>query len=160
MKRSLLVLPALLLLPACGGDEAPTGAGQTEDPKAAYVASASKVCQTAQKEADALTTPTTAEAIKPFVDSSLAIAQRAQTGLAALTPPPTDAARLISRVLDPFAALVVEGEAYAEKVAAAGNDGAKLLPLLSQQPTAKGIDLAFLRSYGLGVCADVIDTST
>lgn len=159
MKRLLLVLPALLLA-ACGGSSVGDSGSAAEDPKAAFVAAAGDVCSKAQADAEALTFPTTAEAIKPFVDGSLAIAKEAQTGLAALTPPPADEQQLRSKVLDPFEALVAEGEAYAAKVTAAGTDSAKLLPLLSEQPTAEGIDLAYLRSYGLGTCADVIDTSS
>lgn len=147
--RSLLVLP-LLAVAACGGSDEP-------DAKAAYVTEAGRVCQVAKDDADALTTPTSASEIKPFVDNSLSIAKRAQGELAELTPPPEDAAELEAKVLDPFAALVAEGDAYAAKVDAAGTDGAKLLPLLSQRPTAEGIDLEFLRSYGLGVCADVLE---
>lgn len=73
-----------------------------------------------------------------------------------MTPPAEDAQALRTKVLGPFAALVEQGRAYAAKVTAAG-DGAKLLPRLAEQPTAEGIDLGYLRSYGLGTRADVID---
>ncbi|MCW2615738.1 MAG: hypothetical protein JWN08_2732 [Frankiales bacterium] len=149
VKRLLLVLP--LLLTACGG-----GGDDAQD---AYVAEATKVCEVAETDADALTSPTSAAGIKPFVDGTLAIATRAQGDLAALTPPPDDAAELEAKVLTPFAELVEEGKAYAAEVDAAGTDGAKLLALVAEQPSAEGIDLEYLRSYGLGVCADVIDTS-
>lgn len=147
MKTPALAVLSLLLLAGCGGN----------DEKDAYVAEASKVCEVARTDADALTTPTTAAAIKPFVDTSLAIAVRAQAELAALTPPAEDRAELESKVLDPFAELVEQGRAYAAKVDAAGTDGAKLLALIAQQPSAEGIDLEYLRAYGLDACADVIE---
>ena len=153
MKRARLPLVALPLsvLAACGrgggGDEA----------KGAYVAAAAGVCASAQKDSAALTRPTKPTDLAPAANSTVAIAKRAQEALAALTPPPEDAAELRTRVLDPFAALVTRGQAYAAQVTAAGTDQAKLLPLLGQQPTAQGVDLDFLRSYGLGVCADLLD---
>ena len=150
MKRALAVLP-LLLLAACGGADA--GA----DAKTGYVGQATKVCEVAKTDADALPRPTGATDLKAFVDNTVAIAKRAQGELAALTPPTADAADLKSKVLDPFAELVAQGEAYAKKVDAAGSDQAKLLPLIAAKPTAAGIDLDYLRSYGLGVCADAID---
>ncbi len=149
MKPALVVLP-LLLLTAC------TSGGGDDDPKAAYVAQATKVCEVAKTDADALPRPTGAADLKSFVDNTVAIAKRAQGELAALTPPEADAAELRSKVLDPFAALVTEGEAYAKKVEAAGTDQAELLPLIAAQPKPDNIDLDYLRSYGLGVCADAI----
>lgn len=151
----MLVLP-LLLLAACSTETAPSA----PSPQQVYVAEAAKVCQVAKDDTDALTAPAAAAEIGPFVDDVLSIAKRAQGELAALIPPPADAAALKTKVLDPFAALVVEGDAFKAKVDAAGDDGAKLLPLLAEQPTADGVDLAFLRDYGLGVCADVLDTSS
>lgn len=154
MRRALLVLP-LLVLPACGGGG--DGGDGGDSAKAAYVAAAVKVCEVAKTDAAALKAPAAPADFKPFVDGNLAIATRARTELDALTPPPADADALRTKVLDPFAALVSDGEAFAAKVTAAGTDQAKLLPLLAQVPTAEGVDLEFLRSYGLGVCADVLD---
>ena len=156
MKRALVVLAVLLLAGCGGGDEPGTGGGP--DLRAAYVADASKVCQTAKAESDGLTTPTTAAAFPPFVAKSVALVTRAQRELSALTPPPADAEQLRSKVLDPFAALAEKATAYGAQVKAAGTDQAKLLPLLSQAPTAEGIDLPYLREYGLGVCADVLES--
>ena len=147
MKRALAVLP-LLLLAACGGGG--------DDAKAGYVSQATKVCEVAKTDADALPRPTGATDLKAFVNNTVAIAKRAQGELAALTPPEPDASDLKSKVLDPFAELVTEGEAYAKKVDAAGTDQAKLLPLIAAQPKPDKIDLEYLRSYGLGVCADAI----
>lgn len=152
MKRTAAAL-ALLVLPACGGGDEEAAGAQ----KAAYVARGAEVCQRAKTDADGLTRPTRPADLAAFTNSSVAIARRAQGELAALSPPPQDAAELKTKVLDPFAALVSEGEAYAKKIAAAGTDQAALLTLISQQPTADGIDVAFLRSYGLGGCADVLE---
>ena len=92
----------------------------------------------------------------PYAEATVAIAEKAQKDLAALTLPEKDRAALQSKVLDPFAAVVVEGKAFVGKVKAAGSDQAQLLPLLSQVPKTDGIDKEYLRSYGLGGCADAI----
>jgi hypothetical protein len=84
------------------------------------------------------------------------IAKQAQQELAELEPPSDDRADLESKVLEPFADVVEEGEAFAEKVRAAGTDQAKLLPLLSEVPDAGNVDIEYLRSYDLDSCADVI----
>ena len=157
VKRALLVLPMLVLV-GCGGDEpAPAAAPRGPDLKAAYVAEATELCQAAKTKADALVTPTTAELFPPFVARSVALVTGAQTDLAALAPPPGDADQLRRRVLDPFAVLAEKATAYGAAIKAAGADQAKLLPLLTQAPKPDGIDLAYLRQYGLGVCADVIE---
>lgn len=150
-RRSLtlpVLLPAVLLaLAACGGGD---------DAKQEYVDAASAVCEEADADFSALATPTTPAGFAPFAQQTVQIAERAQGELAGLTPPEDDAADLRSKVLDPFAALVDDGKAFAAKVEAAGTDQAKLLPLLSERPTAEGIDLDYLRSYGLEACADAI----
>ena len=158
MKRALLVLPVLLLA-GCSGDEPDPAAAPSAGPdlKAAYVAEATEVCQEAKTKADALVAPATAETFPPFVAQSVALVTGAQSQLAALTPPPADADQLRRKVLDPFKTLAEKATAYGAQVKAAGSDQAKLLPLLTQAPKPDGIDLAYLRQYGLGVCADVIE---
>ena len=150
--RPVLLLPALVLgLVACG-----SGGPRGPDPKAAYVEQAAAVCDQAEKEFGALVAPTTPAGFGSFAESTVAIAERAQKELAGLTPPEKDRAALQSKVLDPFAAVIVEGKAFVGKVKAAGSDQAQLLPLLSQVPKTVGIDKDYLRSYGLGGCADAI----
>lgn len=148
----LLALPLAMSLAACGGDDG----GSEDDPKAAFVDQAAAICTSADEDVSALEQPTAAAQFAPFVEQTIAIAERAQDELAALTPPEQDRAELEERVLDPFAALVEEGRAFAGRVEAAGQDQLQLLPLLSQRPTADDIDLDYLREYGLETCADAI----
>ncbi len=155
--RSRLLVSATVLvlaLSACsGGDDAPA---EQVDPKQAYVSAATEICTSADEDVAALAPPTTPEQFSPFVQETIAIADRAQTQLAELTPPQEDRADLESKVLTPFAALVEQGKAWSAQVAAAGADQAKLLPLLASRPTSAGIDTEYLRSYGLDSCADAI----
>lgn len=155
MRRVLILLPLLLLLPACSDDGG--GDGGSEDVEAAYVADATAVCDDAVEEFEALTTPTTPEAFAPYADALVGVVEKAHHELAALTPPEEDRAEIQERALDPLETLVTEGKAYAEKVRAAGADQAKLLPLLSERPKVDGIDVGFLRSYGLDSCAEAVE---
>ncbi len=149
MNPRALAVPVLALsLAACGGGD---------DAKKAYVADASAICVNADSAFSKLKTPAAPAEFAPFVRDTVAIAEKAQADLSALTPPADDKADLQSKVLDPFATLVQDGKAFQTKVEAAGADQAKLLPLLSQRPTAAGIDLDYLKSYGLRTCADAID---
>lgn len=162
------VLPSLVLvlvLSACSGDGDGDGAEQAtagddgptyEQVREAYVEQASAVCEEADAAFAALPTPTTPASFGPYVQDTVRIAETAQAELSALTPPERDRAELQREVLDPFAALVSDGRAFAERVAAAGTDQVQLLALLSEQPTSADIDLELLRSYGLGTCADAI----
>jgi hypothetical protein len=158
MRSRLLLVPATVLaLSAC------SGGGAAEDDaaaaKEAYVQQASAVCDKAAKERDALMTPTSAAGFSPYVRSLVDIAGRAQTDLAALTPPEPDRADLQAKLLDPLKNSVDQGEAFAAKVEAAGDDQAKLAGLLSEAPTGAGIDLDYLRGYGLNSCVAAISTT-
>lgn len=146
MRRALLLSTALLLT-ACGGGD---------DEKAAFVADAAAVCEKAAADTKALKAPAAPAEFAPYADDIVRIAKQAQADLAKLTPPEADEADLRTKVLEPFADVVVEGEAFAKKVRAAGPDQAKLLPLLGQVPDSGDVDLEYLRDYGLGTCADVI----
>ena len=147
----------VLVLSACsggGGDEA--AAPAEVDPKEAYVEQADEVCSTADADFAALEAPVTPEEFSPYVQETVGIAERAQTELAALTPPEQDQADLESKVLTPFAELVEQGKAWSAQVTAAGADQAALLPLLGSRPTSAGIDKDYLREYGLTSCADAV----
>lgn len=144
--RDALLLSTVLLLAGCGGG----------DPKQEYIEEASEICERASSERDDLTFPAKPADFAPYADEVVAIAERAQEDLAELEPPEEDRAELERRVLEPYASLVQEGKAFAEEVRAAGEDQKKLLPLLGQVPDADEVDLEYLRSYGLGTCADAI----
>jgi hypothetical protein len=146
MSRALLLSTALLLT-ACGG---------ADDGKAAFVADAKAVCERAATDSEALKTPAAPAEFAPYAESLVEIARQAQQDLETLELPEADAKDLESRVIEPFADVVAEGEAFATKVKDAGEDQAKLLPLLSQLPDSGDVDLQYLRDYGLGTCADVI----
>ena len=143
-----LLLSGLLLVAACGGGD---------DEKAAYVEQASAICERAAEEGKALKTPAAPADFAPYAEGLVGVAEKAQAELEELEPPAEDREELEDRVLIPFAGVVDEGRAFAAKVRAAGEDQAKLLPLLSQIPDAGDVDLEYLRDYGLGTCADVIN---
>ena len=149
MRRALLLSTALLLA-ACGGGD---------DEKAAYVEQANAVCEDARSEFEALKVPTTPEGFAPYAAQLVAVVEKAQTELEALTPPEDDRQELEERVLTPFGELVEEGKQFADQVREAGGDQAKLLALLSQRPSAEGIDTEFLREYGAETCADAIEAA-
>lgn len=164
MTRHLLLLPAAALaLSACSGggsgDGTGDGSGDAAAVKAAYVQQASAACDKAIQERDALATPTGPAGFAPYVSSVVEIAGRAQQDLAALTPPAPDRDALTMKLLDPLAASVEQGEQFAAKVEAAGEDQQQLGMLLDEAPTTAGIDLDYLRSYGLNSCVAAITTT-
>lgn len=152
MKRPAAAAAVLMTLTACAG----SGDGAADSAKAAYVRDASAVCTQASAKVDALGTPSDAAGLAAAVDAVVAAGEQARDELAALTPPPADAQMLRSKVLEPFGQLVTQGRAFADKVQAAGSDSGALLPLLSQRPKGEGIDVEYLRGYGLTSCADLV----
>jgi len=146
MRRALLLSTALLLT-ACGGGE---------DDKAAFVEAATAVCEKASTDSKALKPPASPAEFAPYAESIVQIAEQVQQDLETLELPEADREDLESRVIEPFADVVAEGQAFAEKVKAAGEDQGKLLPLLNQVPDSGEVDLEYLREYGLETCADVI----
>ena len=148
-RRLLLPLLALALIGCSGGD-----------PKQEFLESANDICDEAENDFANVRQPTSVVELAPFAERTLAIVQEAQRELAALTPPEQDRAELETRVLNPFSALVTEAEGFVERVKAAGQDQAQLIALISQRPDPSKIDLTYMRSYGLGTCADAIQLGT
>ena len=148
----MLLLPVLVLgLAACGSDE-PSG----PDPKAAYLEQAAAICDGAEKELGALMAPGSPAGFGPYAEATVAIAEKAQKELAALILLEKDRAALQAKA---FVGKAFLGKAFVGKVKAAGSDQAQLPPLLSQVSQVSqtdGIDKDYLRSYGLGGCADAI----
>ena len=105
--RSALVLAAVVLLSGCGGGG---------DDKEAYVQDASAICQKAAAEKAELKAPAAPADFAPYAEGLVQIADRAQADLAELEPPSEDRAELEEKVLDPFADVVNEGHAFADKV--------------------------------------------
>lgn len=150
MRTRLLLPAALLALTACGGGD---------DAKAEYVEQATAICNDAQAELEAEQRPAAVEGFAPYVQRVVEIGEGATSRLLALTPPEDDREELEAKLLDPLQAQLEEGKEYAEKVEAAGNDSAKLLPLLSQIPGTGEIDLAYAEEYGLSACTELIPQS-
>ena len=144
------VLALGLALSGCGRSPADAGSAA----KAAYVQQAAQVCRDAEaaKLKAGAATPTRTQDIAPYVDALVAVAKDAAARLRAVQPPTADAAALTARLLDPLDAQVTEGQAFAGKVRAAGQDDAKVLGLLANKPGAGKIDVQFLKDYGLDAC--------
>lgn len=149
MRRALLLSTALLLTACGGGDE----------DKERFVREASAVCERAAADTQALKSPAKPAEFAPYADAVVEVAEQAQQDLEALELPEADREDLRTRVLEPFADVVAQGRDFAAQVRAAGEDQAKLLPLLSQVPDAGEVDLEYLREYGLESCADAISRS-
>lgn len=153
MTRALVLV---LLLAACGG-----GSGKT-DPKAAYVAAAEAVCAKANTELAAAKKeqPTAVTAVPAYVHRLVEIARSNVKELTALAPPPGDAAQVKSKLLDPLAQQLADGDAFAAKVdaAAAKKDSAGLFRLVTNPPTTTRVDVAWMKSYGFTACVKAADT--
>ncbi len=154
MRRALLVLPALLLVPACSGGDA--------EAKAAYLERAEAVCAKANAAQTALTTPSAADAIPTYVRSVVTVAGDASADLDALEAPEGDRAEIEEKFLAPLREQVALGRTYADEVEATSKKGdtAGVLRLLGSAPLQTKADLEFLKSYGFKACVDAADTSS
>ncbi len=155
MKR----LAVILLLTACSsGGTSPAAGGVS---KADYLTSAEAICATANKEQDALDTPTAVDALAPYVSRIVAIAEQATTDLKGLETPKADKADLQEKVLGPLSDQLVVGQAYADQVAAAAakKDNAALVTLLTEAPTQTKADLRWMKGYGFKECVEAADTA-
>ncbi len=156
MKHPLLLVPVLLLT-ACGGGSADVGSIS----KADYLAQAEVICKKANTEQDALTTPTSIDALAPYVSRIVAIADEATTSLQKLEVPKADAAELQQKVLTPLQGQLSAGHAYADEVtkASKAGDNTGLVTLLSNPPTKTTADLPWMKDYGFDECVKAADTS-
>lgn len=155
MKRAAL---ALLLATACsgGGDKVSSQGVSKED----FLAKAEKVCAQANTDQDALKTPTSVDALAPYVARVVEIADTATEELKKLELPKADEADLKAKVLDPLEAQLTAGHAYADKVKAAAdkNDFVALTKLLGDPPTDSKADLRWMKDYGFDACVEAADT--
>lgn len=158
MKRTLLVVPVVLVA-ACGGG---SSAGSGGVSKADYLKKAEAICAKANTARDDLKTPSGASELAPYVARLVDLAAEATGELTALEAPEADLADLDKKVLDPLAQQVQEGRVFAEQVAAAarGGEQVKLVKLLSNPPTTTQADLAWMRKYGFTQCVDAADTGS
>lgn len=156
MKRLVLVLPVVLLVTACGGDD---GKADAAAARAAYVAKAEAICTKANADTKALTPPQSASQLAPYVSGLVAIADTASVKIQALTPPAADKADLQKKVLDPLAGQLKAGHEYAAKVAAAAakKDDAALTQLTLNPPKGNAADLEWMKKYGFKACVDAVD---
>jgi hypothetical protein len=145
--RPALLLSTVLLLAACGG----------EDEKEAYVERANEICDNAIAQFEGLAVPTAPADFGDYADELVDAVERVQQDLTELPPPEEDRQELQERVLQPLSELVAEGRDFADRVQAAGGDQEQLLSLLSQRPTTEGIDVEYLREYGLDSCAEAVE---
>ncbi len=157
MKHLALVLPVALAV-GCGGGTpaAPVGVS-----KATYLTRAEAICAKANADQKALKTPSAIGELAPYVAKVVALADTATQAVGALEPPRADRADVQAKVLEPLKAQLVEGHAYATKVAAASRTGDQkaLVSLLSNPPTGSKADLRWMRSYGFVECVKAADTS-
>lgn len=155
MKRLLV----LVLVAACSSGSAKVASGVS---KADYLKKAEAVCAKANKEQNALKTPTEVKALAPYVSKVVAIADEASAGISALEAPKADKEEIDAKVLAPLKAQLVLGHDYADKVAAAAkaDDQGALVQLLTHPPTDTKADLVWMKRYGFKECVDAADTST
>lgn len=155
MRRLALVLPLLLVLPACSSG----GGSSVEDQRAEYISAAEQICSDANVEIEALGEPTSIDTVADFAEDVVAVLEGTAEDLTALEPPEDDSAELTEKVLDPINADVGTAQDYAAEVrtAADAGDSAALLALVSELPMTTA-DVEFMREYGLTECADATDT--
>ena len=153
MRRLALVLPVVMVV-ACGGG---TSGGLS---KADYLKQAEAICANANDDQKAVKTPTAVTDLAPYVAKILALADSATKAIGALEPPKTDKADLDAKVLTPLKGQLAAGHVYSDQVAAAAakNDQAALIKLLSSPPSGSKADLAWMRSYGFVECVNSADT--
>lgn len=158
MKRTLLLLPLLVLATACSGGGTDPAAAE----KAAFVKKAEAICTKANQARADVSITSEPDAIPVAVRKLVTIASDASAELNALELPEADAAELDAKLLAPLREQVGRGQAYATQVeeTAAKGDQAAVLALLGKAPLDSGADLEFVEDYGLPACAKAADTSS
>lgn len=147
-RRASLALPVALL-----GALALTACGDDADKAPDFTSAAVAICEEAGKAFKDLPTPTSPTQLTDYVDKVVSIVTEAQTDLAALELPADRAADLQAKVLAPLAADAAAAKGFADKVKAAAPG--EVLGLIAQRPKPT-VDTAYLRSVGLGACADAL----
>ncbi|MDP9182717.1 MAG: hypothetical protein M3P04_08090 [Actinomycetota bacterium] len=158
MKRLLVILPLVLLAPACSGsDKDRVSSGLS---KADYLTKAEAICTRINTDLHALTFPSTPEAVKAFALDTLHIAEVGTKDIKQLEPPAADQAEIKVKLLDPLDGKIAEGKVYVDKIKAAvdSNDQQTLGALIANPPTGSKADLAWMRSYGFKACVKAADT--
>lgn len=160
MRRLALLLPLVLVLPACSDDGGGGGGDGLEDRRAAYVEQAEDACTAANEELEALAQPTGVADVPEYTDAVVALLERTVQEVATAEPPEEDREELTTKVLDPLTDDLARAEEYAGQVRAAAeaNDSAGLLTLVREVPNTSA-DLDYMRDYGLVECAKAADTS-
>ena len=155
VKHALLL--ALVAAAACSG----SSSGGLAKARTDYVVKAEAVCDKANREQKALTTPTSVKELSPYVDAVVRIADESTTALMEISPPAHDRADLDKHVFTPLHDQLVTARSYADKVRAAAkkNDAIELAKLLSDPPNKTRADLAWMRTYGFRACVEAADTS-
>jgi prophage DNA circulation protein len=158
MRPLALLLPVMLVLPACSGEGG--GDDSLEDRRAAYVEAAEQACSEANEQVAAVPAPTSVDAVAPYAEQVVEVLEQTVQEVTALEAPEEDRAELTEKVLDPLASDVERAREYAEQVreAAEGMDNAALLELVQNVPETSA-DVAFMRDYGLVECASAASST-
>ena len=137
----------------CGRGEADAAAklGETKGAtvKAAYVLKVDAICAAATKEFDAVKEPENFADVKPFLEKSIALAEKETADIKAVPAPATDKAKLDEAFTANEAALAKAKEALA---AAAAGDQRKTLNLLDEVSTLGDTSNAKADAYGFKDC--------
>ena len=160
MRRLALLLPLVLVLPACSsGSESEDGG--LDDRRAAYVEQLEDACSSANDELAALERPTAVAAVPDYAQAVVDLLDRTVQEVSTPEPPEEDREEVTTKVLEPLADDVARAEEYAAEVrtTAESCDSAALLALVQDVPKTTA-DVAFMRDYGLVECAEAADTSS
>jgi hypothetical protein len=117
--------------------------------KKAYVLKVDAICAAATKEFDAVKEPESFGEVKPFLDKSIALAEKETADIKAVPAPTIDKAKLDEAFAANETALAKAKEAQA---AAAAGDQRKTLELLDEVSTLGDTSNAKADAYGFKDC--------